>query len=117
MGLTPRQAATLFFGTSLFGLFSFAAGLLIGIGLSGAPISSGVPNAGAAPKTLAAASPVAAPQSGRAAVLVPIAPAPSVPGDKAPAAAPTQTAAATAPPAGAAPAPPAAAGSGSTTLP
>src|SRR6185437_9308782 len=53
MGLTPRQAATLFFGTSLFGLLTFTSGLLIGVGTGGAP---SVPNMPAVPAVAMASS-------------------------------------------------------------
>jgi len=99
MGLTPRQAATLFFGTSLFGLLTFTSGLLIGVGIGGAP---SVPNMPAVPAVamassakLPAAAPAAAPtgqavavpapQSGGMAVVVPMPKAPAAPAPAAPA--------------------------------
>lgn len=59
MAMTPRQAATLFFGTSLFGLLTFSSGLMIGVGIGSGTSPTMLPNAGGAP--LAAAKPPAAP--------------------------------------------------------
>jgi SPOR domain len=86
MSLTPRQAATVFFGTALFGVLTFASGLMIGVGISTiVPVPPGLApsvakepvlpagkpaGAGAAP--IAAASP--APAS-TASVTVPMPPA------------------------------------------
>jgi SPOR domain len=115
MALTPRQAATLFLGTSLFGLLTFTSGLLIGVGIGGpaavpglpgipaAPIASNAPQASPAPAASPAAVTASAAGSGSGAVVLPMPkPAPA----SAPAAAPpaaTKTAAAA--PQGAAAAP------------
>lgn len=84
MALTPRQAATLFFGTSLFGLMTFTSGLMIGVGIGGLPSLPGLPSAGGAPvagakpkpdgapQATAAAQAVAAPQAAGASVMVPM---------------------------------------------
>lgn len=84
MALTARQAATLFFGTSLFGLLTFTSGLMIGVGIGG---NTALPrlDAGAAPFAAGSAAPatahqpttaakvaVAAPAAAGAAVVVPM---------------------------------------------
>jgi cell division protein FtsN len=60
MALTPRQAATLFFGTSLFGLLTFTSGLMIGVGIGGIPALPQLPEATGLP--LAGSPPAASPQ-------------------------------------------------------
>jgi hypothetical protein len=75
MAMTPRQAAAVFFGTSLFGLLAFSSGLMIGVGIGGdASLPAmvkpdGAPLAGKPPAAPAAAQAMAAPA---AAVLVPM---------------------------------------------
>ena len=59
MALTPRQAATLFLGTSLFGLLTFTSGLMIGVGMGGTRPASGLPIAPPAP--IARGAPAATP--------------------------------------------------------
>jgi DNA polymerase-3 subunit gamma/tau len=126
MALTPRQAATLFFGTSLFGLMTFTSGLMIGVGIGGVPSLPGLPNAAGAPvagvkpkpagapQATAAAQAMAAPQAAGASVMVPMPkPAPAVAAaDQSPPTSAAAAPAAAAPPAlgaaGAQPAPAAA---------
>ena len=81
MAMTPRQAAAVFFGTSLFGLLTFSSGLMIGVGIggdanlpdmarpAGAPLVGKPAAAPAAAQAMAAPAPITAPA---AAVLVPM---------------------------------------------
>ncbi|HUJ96870.1 MAG TPA: SPOR domain-containing protein [Stellaceae bacterium] len=81
MAMTPRQAAAVFFGTSLFGLLTFSSGLMIGVGIggdanlpdmarpAGAPLVGKPAAAPAAAQAMAAPAPTTAPA---AAVLVPM---------------------------------------------
>jgi hypothetical protein len=75
MAMTPRQAAAVFFGTSLFGLLTFSSGLMIGVGIGGdaSPPEMAKP-AGAPLVTKPSAAPVAAQAMAApaAAVLVPM---------------------------------------------
>jgi SPOR domain len=97
MAMTPRQAAAVFFGTSLFGLLTFSSGLMIGVGIggdanlpdmarpAGAPLVGKPAAAPAAAQAMAAPAPMTAPA---AAVLVPMpqsAPAAAPPNAAAPA--------------------------------
>lgn len=81
MALTPRQAATLFLGTSLFGLLTFTSGLMIGVGLGGTNSASELPGAPAVPMVgskpqaapaPAAAQAMAAPAAAGASVVLPM---------------------------------------------
>jgi hypothetical protein len=81
MAMTPRQAAAVFFGTSLFGLLAFSSGLMIGVGIGGdaslptmakpggAPLVSKPSPAPVAAQAMAAPAPVTAPA---ASILVPM---------------------------------------------
>ena len=81
MAMTPRQAAAVFFGTSLFGLLAFSSGLMIGVGIGGdasrpalaqpdgAPLVGKPPAARVAAQAMALPAPITAPA---AAVLVPM---------------------------------------------
>ncbi len=81
MAMTPRQAAAVFFGTSLFGLLAFGSGLMIGVGIGGgasrpalvqpdgAPLVGKPPAAPVAAQAMATPAPVTSPG---AAVLVPM---------------------------------------------
>ncbi len=81
MAMTPRQAAAVFFGTSLFGLLAFGSGLMIGVGIGGgasrpalaqpdgAPLVGKPPAAPVAAQAMATPAPVTPPG---AAVLVPM---------------------------------------------
>jgi hypothetical protein len=79
MALTARQAATLFFGTSLFGLLTFTSGLMIGVGIGG---NAALPRLddGAAPSAAGTAPPGTAqpPAAHRVAAAVPAAAGPTV---------------------------------------
>jgi len=79
MAMTPRQAAAVFFGTSLFGLLAFSSGLMIGVGIGGdanRPAMGqpdGAPLVGKSPAAPVAAQAMAAPTTVPAsAVLVPM---------------------------------------------
>jgi hypothetical protein len=72
MAMTPRQAAAVFFGTSLFGLLTFSSGLMIGVGIGGDANLPDMARPAGAPlvgKPAAAPAPITAPA---AAVLVPM---------------------------------------------
>ncbi len=110
MALTPRQAATVFFGTALFGALTFTSGLMIGVGISIVPLAAGTPPSiarqpalpgakpqGTAAAPVAAASPPAPVAS--ASITVPMPPAPAAPAEAKNAAPPPAAGAAQAAPA------------------
>ena len=92
MALTPQQAATVFFGTALFGALTFTSGLMIGVGISIVPLAAGTPPTiarqpalpGAKPQGTAAA-PVAATlppaPAASASIIVPMPAAPAAPAE------------------------------------
>ncbi len=104
MALTPRQAATVFFGTALFGVLTFTSGLMIGVGMSIVPTPRGMPASlakqpagpGAKPPQVAGAAPVAAasPAAAGASVMLPMPPVGGIGPADAKTATPAQTAAA-----------------------
>ncbi|HXZ03001.1 MAG TPA: SPOR domain-containing protein [Stellaceae bacterium] len=117
MALTPRQAATVFFGTTLFGTLTFASGLLIGVGIGSAPTLPEAPAKlakaplvlpGAKPVQNTAPAPQGAPTTG--AVVLAMPPSTAQPGERtaAPATPAAPAATASVPPAAPAAAPPAA---------